>query len=67
VIIVRLYRNEVINIRFAIKRKESALKQADVAEKLGVKRSTVSKWETGISRPRTELLPKLADLYGCKL
>lgn len=30
-------------------RKKSGLSQEDVAEKLGVSRQTVSKWETGVS------------------
>ena len=42
------------------------LTQADVAEHLGLTdKSTVSKWETGESYPRTELLIKLAELYNC--
>lgn len=47
------------------KREELALTQADIANILGVDRSTVAKWETGQSLPRAELLPKLAQILKC--
>ncbi|MFR5180356.1 MAG: helix-turn-helix transcriptional regulator [Ruthenibacterium lactatiformans] len=37
-----------------------------VALEIGVERS-VAKWESGKSRPRAELLPKLAKLFGCSI
>lgn len=48
-------------------RKRSGLSQADVASALGVLQTTVSMWETGENMPRTALLPKLAELYGCTI
>ena len=39
--------------------------QEEVADALGVQRTTVTMWETGKSVPRTELLPRLAELFGC--
>lgn len=37
--------------------------QADLAEKLGVAKSTVSNWEQQKSQPSYELLCKICDLY----
>lgn len=48
-------------------RKEKNLRQEDVALALGVERSTVAKWETGIASPRAELFPKLAKIFGCTI
>ena len=41
--------------------------QREVAEILGVKGSTVSKWERGLSKPRADKLPTIAKLYGCSI
>ena len=43
------------------------LSQGDVAEKLGVSRQSVSKWETGQSVPELDKIVKLADLFGVSL
>lgn len=43
------------------------LSQEGVAEKLGVSRQTVSKWETGEAYPSTEHLLRLASVLGCSL
>ena len=48
-------------------RKEKNLRQEDLALALGVERSTVAKWETGIASPRAELFPKLAKVLGCTI
>ena len=40
------------------------LSQEELAEKLGVSRQSVSKWETGQSLPDLEKIIKLADLFG---
>ena len=45
-------------------RKNACLTQAAVAFQLGVTNKAVSKWENGKSKPNTETLNKLADLYG---
>jgi len=39
--------------------------QSEVARTLGIRPSAVSKWECGLSKPRIERLPVLAELYGC--
>lgn len=43
------------------------LTQEDIAEKLKVKRTTVSMWETGEAFPRADKLPQLAEILGCKI
>ncbi len=41
--------------------------QKDVAKALGVTVSTISKWESGLSKPRADKLPAIARLYGCSI
>ena len=48
-------------------REKKDMSQQAVALEIGVGRSTVAKWESGKSRPRAELLPKLAKLFGCSI
>jgi transcriptional regulator with XRE-family HTH domain len=38
------------------------LTQQQLAEKLGVTRTTVTMWETGANTPPTKILPKLAEV-----
>lgn len=44
-------------------RKQKNLSQEQVAEHLGVSRQAVSKWESGLSKPDTENLLALAELF----
>ena len=46
-------------------RKRSGYTQEQAAKKLGIDRSTVTKWETGKSMPRVDKLIELAHLYSC--
>ena len=46
------------------RRESRKMTQELVAEKLGVSRQAVSKWEQGASEPSTTNLVKLARLYG---
>lgn len=46
------------------KRRESKLTQKDVAIKLGIDNTTVSKWESGTYEPDAAMLKKLAELYN---
>lgn len=39
--------------------------QAELAEALGISRTTVSMWETGDSLPRADKLPLLAKILDC--
>ena len=48
-------------------RKKSGLSQEEVAEKLGVTRQTVSKWETDETLPDIRLAKRMALLYDLSL
>lgn len=48
-------------------RKKRGLSQEDVAEKLGVSRQTISKWETDETLPDIRQSKKLATIYGLSL
>jgi len=48
-------------------RKENGLSQEDLAEKLGISRQAVSKWERGEASPDTDNLIQLANLYRISL
>lgn len=48
----------------AIFRKEKGLSQEKVAEYMAVSRQAVTKWESNISRPSSDNLIKLAELFG---
>ena len=45
-------------------RRASGMSQEELAEKLGVSRQAVSKWESGASDPSTANLIAIAKLYG---
>ena len=45
-------------------RRTAGLTQADVAARLNVSRQAVSRWESGQSKPSTERLLALGELYG---
>mgnify|MGYP004440614497 FL=1 len=48
-------------------RRAAGLTQADVAAKLNVSRQAVSRWESGQSKPSTEKLLALGELYGVSI
>ncbi len=48
-------------------RKKKGISQETVAEKLGISRQTVSKWETGETLPDIRQAKRLAVLYGLSL
>lgn len=45
-------------------RKQGGFTQEDIAEKLGVSRQAVAKWERGETVPDVEMCIALAELYG---
>lgn len=45
-------------------RAENKLSQEQLAEKLGLSRQSISKWEQGASTPDIENFAKLAEIYG---
>lgn len=47
-----------------IKRK---LSQQQLADKLGIKRTTVTNWEAGRACPKMAMLPALAEALKCKV
>lgn len=53
--------------RLAKRRREAGYSQESLAEKLGVSRQAVSKWERSESSPDTDNLIALAQLYGVSL
>lgn len=59
--------NVEIAERLAARRKLAGLSQEALAEKLGVSRQAVSKWERSESSPDTDNLIALAKLYGVSL
>ncbi len=48
-------------------RKRSGLTQQDVASKIGIDFTTVSKYENDRSEPDNDTLIKMADLYGVEI
>ena len=48
-------------------REEQGLTQKDIATRLGVYPSAVTRWESGEKRPELPNLVKLADLYDVSL
>lgn len=54
-------------MNFVSARKRAGLTQIEVAEKLGVTPAAVCMWESGKAKPRANLLPVLAKLYGCTI
>lgn len=45
----------------------AGLKQKDVADRLGISQVSVWQWESGVSLPRADKLPAIAELYGCTI
>lgn len=52
-------------MRIKEKRERLNLTQHDLAVELGIDQSTVCLWETGKTRPRAKLLPKIAMILSC--
>ncbi len=48
-------------------RKEKNISQEELAEKLGVARQSISKWETGENYPSMQNIMCLCDIFKCKI
>ena len=48
-------------------RERAEITQKEMADRLGVKQSAVSMWDTGAALPRADMLPKIAKLLGCTI
>lgn len=53
-----------IHEKLHLLRKQNGLSQEQLADKLGIARQTVSKWETGQAVPEINALILLSELYG---
>ena len=51
-------------MKFKNLRKESGITQMELASKLKIKQSTVAMWETGKSKPRTNDLYAIANVFN---
>lgn len=48
-------------------RQKRKLRQADIAEALNVDRTTITKWETGETKPRVDKLVELSKILKCSV
>ena len=53
--------------KLIILRKQHGLTQNNVAEKIGVSRQAISRWESGVASPTIENLKCLSSLYGVSI
>ena len=56
-------RNKEIARRLSELRKDKGITQSELAEILGVSRTTVANYETGNRTPEYDALARLADIY----
>ena len=56
-----------MNIKLQDLRKKQNLSQEQLAEKIGVARQTISKWELGESAPDLEQSKKLSQIFNVSL
>lgn len=54
-------------MKFRELRKSKNMTQCQLASAIGVKQSTISNWEGGISKPMTETIIKLSKVFGCSM
>lgn len=53
--------------KLASLRKAKGLSQLNLAEKVGVSRQAISRWEAGVAKPTTENLKSLGELFNVSL
>lgn len=49
------------------RRESKKLSQRELADIMGVTKTAVTNWETGVAMPRAGDLPRLADALGCSI
>ena len=54
---------ETMRINIITKRKDLGLTQTELAERVGLKKTTVSSWEQGLSSPDIDTIAKLMKLF----
>ena len=57
--------HETTGGRLARLRRAQNITQEELAERLGISRQAVSKWESDLAYPETDKLLTLSRLYGC--
>lgn len=48
-------------------REARGMTQGELAERMGVDRTGVNKWESEVALPRARQLPQLAEVLGCSI
>lgn len=46
---------------------KSGKKQSEAAKEIGVTQGAICLWESGLSSPKAETLPKIAKAYSCEI
>ena len=54
-------------LKLTLKRKEAGMTICELAEKVGLNYNTISQYENGSHKPRTDNIKKIADALGCEL
>ena len=54
-------------LKLTVKRKEAGMTICELAEKVGLNYNTISQYENGSHRPRTDNIQKIAEPLGCEL
>lgn len=48
-------------------RKAMGITQVQLAAKMNMTQAAVAMWESGVSKPRADKLPKIAEILGCSI
>lgn len=48
-------------------REQLGITQKQLANRLGIDRSMIAKWEIGVNKPRADRLVKLAEIFQCSV
>ena len=53
--------------KIRVLRKKAGLSQNELAEKMNLGQTAISMWENGTNFPKSEMLPRLAEVLGCTI